>query len=225
MSNLLVSTIIPVYNGERYVAEAIASVLAQSYATVEVLVVDDGSQDHTRQVVQAITDPRVRYLHQSNQGAALARNLGIATAQGDFFAFLDADDLWAGEKLAWQMAELAARPELEMVFGHYTEFRSPELGQATVTPPRTLPGYSSGTLLIRRAAFFQAGLFSGAWRLGEFMEWYSRTMDAGLRQAMMDKVVLYRRVHQHNMGITRRDERAEYARVLHAIVERRRTTR
>ena len=104
----LVSCIIPVFNGERYVAEAIISVLRQSHQELEILVIDDGSSDRTPEIVQSFGPP-VHYDRQENAGGPAARNRGLGLMRGEFVAFLDADDRWDGDKLACQLARFAER--------------------------------------------------------------------------------------------------------------------
>src|SRR5262245_10754564 len=99
----LVSCIVPVYNGEAFLGEALASIRAQRHRPIEILVVDDGSTDGTAAVVMA-ADAGIRYMRQDNAGGAAARNRGIGMARGTFVAFLDADDLWPPEKLERQIA-------------------------------------------------------------------------------------------------------------------------
>jgi glycosyltransferase involved in cell wall biosynthesis len=99
----LISCIVPVFNGERYLGEALDSILAQTYRPLEVVVVDDGSAEGAAAVVARYRD-QIRPLFQPNAGQAAARNLGLSVARGEFVAFLDADDLWHPEKLARQMA-------------------------------------------------------------------------------------------------------------------------
>ena len=106
-----VSVVIPAYNYGRYLRDAIDSVLAQTYADLEVIVVDDGSTDDTAQVAHAYTDPRVRYVFQTNAGLSAARNTGIGEARAPFIALLDADDMWLPEMLATTMARFASLPE------------------------------------------------------------------------------------------------------------------
>jgi glycosyltransferase involved in cell wall biosynthesis len=96
-----ITAIIPVHNGERHLAEAIQSVLAQTLPPGEIIVVDDGSTDASAAIAQSFGAP-VRVLAQPNLGPAAARNLGLAHATGDLLAFLDADDLWTPNKLARQ---------------------------------------------------------------------------------------------------------------------------
>jgi glycosyltransferase involved in cell wall biosynthesis len=102
----LVSVVVPVFNGDRFICRTLASALAQTYNPIEVLVVDDGSTDRTPIVVEeaAANDPRVRYFRIDNSGVASARNFGINKARGEFIATLDADDLWHPEKIARQVS-------------------------------------------------------------------------------------------------------------------------
>ncbi len=108
-----VSVVIPAFDAEAYIEEALASVLAQSLAPVEVVVVDDGSRDGTAARAAAV-DPRVRVLRQENRGVSAARNAGVSAAQGAWVAFLDADDAWEPTKLEEQMA-VARDPSLSAV--------------------------------------------------------------------------------------------------------------
>ena len=109
-----VSVIIPCYNYARYVREAIDSALGQTYAPLEVIVVDDGSTDSTPEILASYGD-RIRVIRQQNGGAAKARNTGVTAARGESVAFLDADDVWRRRKLEVQMARLEADPSLAMV--------------------------------------------------------------------------------------------------------------
>jgi GT2 family glycosyltransferase len=111
----LVSVVIPTYNRATVVPAAIESVVQQTYSNVEVGVVDDGSRDDTRRVVESYGPP-VRYLHQANSGVSAARNLGLANARGEFIALLDSDDQFLPWKLEAQVAVLRAHPELGMVW-------------------------------------------------------------------------------------------------------------
>src|SRR2546425_10651809 len=110
-----VSVVIPVYNGEQYLADAIQSVRDQTYQNVEVIVVDDGSTDESADVAKKFGEA-IRYVHQSNGGVGKARNTGIAAARGAYLAFLDQDDLWLPDKLAVQVAYLDSHPEMGAVY-------------------------------------------------------------------------------------------------------------
>src|SRR5450631_666278 len=94
-----VSIVMPVFNAERFVTTAIRSVLAQSFSDFEFLVIDDGSEDHSLKICRHLAERRTRIITQKNHGVARARNTGIAEARGGIIALLDADDVWAPDKL------------------------------------------------------------------------------------------------------------------------------
>lgn len=111
-----VSVVIPLYQTERYIAEAVRSVLAQTFDDFEVVVVDDGSSDNGPTVVRCFGDKRIRLVTQSNRGLAGARNTGIREARGAYIALLDADDRWHPDKLARHVALLDARPDVGLTY-------------------------------------------------------------------------------------------------------------
>jgi glycosyltransferase involved in cell wall biosynthesis len=117
---LTVSVIVPTYNTIAYLPAAIDSILHQTFEDFEILLINDGSTDGTDQWAKQITDPRIRYINQTNQGLSAARNTGIAAAQGRYIALLDADDLWEPTKLAKQVAYLESHPEMGMVHSWVT---------------------------------------------------------------------------------------------------------
>jgi glycosyltransferase involved in cell wall biosynthesis len=211
----LVSVIIPVFNGEHYVADAIVSVLAQRHHALEVIVVDDGSTDASADVVHRIADARCRLVQQPSSGAAAARNRGISESAGTLIAFLDADDVWTPDKLERQVHTLAAEPEIDMVFGHYVTFGS----RRDASDAR--PGYSLGTMLVRRESFLKVGPLGTTWRVGEFIDWYARAEEAGLRHVMLPDVLLRRRAHDDNLTARQRHAAVDYARIVRGIAARR----
>ncbi len=221
----LVSVIIPVYNGEKYLAEAIESILAQTYRPIEIILVDDGSTDRSSNIAKVFSE-HVYYLYQSNRGCSAARNTGIKKAQGNFYAFLDQDDLWTRDKLERQMADLESDSDLHIVFGHVIHFYSPDIDeitkQRTSCPIEKMPGYHHGTLLVSRDAFNHVGLFNEQWECGEFLDWSFRAQEKGYKSLMMPEVMMKRRIHSSNMGILMRDIRPDYIRVLKAALDRRR---
>jgi glycosyltransferase involved in cell wall biosynthesis len=112
----LISVIIPVYNGEKTLKETIESVLHQTFSDFELIVINDGSQDSTLDILSKISDPRLRVFSYSNAGLAATRNRGFAHSSGEFIAFLDADDLWTADKLERQLAALQANPEAAVAY-------------------------------------------------------------------------------------------------------------
>ena len=111
-----VSVVMPVYNVQAYVAEAIGSVLAQSFTDFELLIVDDGGADASMEICRSFADPRIRILSQANRGLAGARNTGIAAARGEFIALLDSDDRWLTDKLTLHVIHLDSNPAIGVSF-------------------------------------------------------------------------------------------------------------
>ena len=224
-NDTLISIIIPVYNGERYLAETIESTLAQTHTPGEIIVIDDGSTDGSAKIAERFSTS-VQYHWQPNGGTSAARNRGVAVARGDFLAFLDADDLWTEDKLARQAAAFTKDPTLDVVFGHVQQFYSPELDEETkrriAIPIETMRGFHAGAMLIKREAFLRVGLFKSDLQLAEFVDWYARAMELGLKSLMLPDMVMKRRIHQTNQGTRHREARGDYVRVLKASLDRRR---
>jgi glycosyltransferase involved in cell wall biosynthesis len=220
-----VSVIIPVYNCELYLAEAIDSVLNQTYRSFEIIIIDDGSTDRSREVIKSFDNSRLRYSFQENKGSSSARNKGVQLARGEFFSFLDADDVWTQDKLALQMKAFERDRGLDMVFGHISQFLSPDviedLEAKNKLMENVLPGYSVGTILIKKDSFFRVGPFDISWRVGEFIDWYSKAQEMGLKHTLLDEVVMKRRIHGSNMGIRERSSQEDYFRILKSALDRR----
>jgi glycosyltransferase involved in cell wall biosynthesis len=167
----LVSVVIATYNMARYLPQALRSALDQTYSNLEVLVIDDGSQDDTPQVMLDFQDDsRVRYMVQQNLGQAAAKNYGIRESKGEYIAFLDADDVWALEKLDIQMPLFAQSETVGLVYSAFVciDERGVRLPK---TSGRLFRGWVSGPLLIsnfvgfsssvvRRECFKQLGTFN-----------------------------------------------------------------
>jgi glycosyltransferase involved in cell wall biosynthesis len=222
----LISVVIPVYNGEKYLDQAIESVLNQTGFPLEVIVVDDGSTDNTARIAEKF-GPSIRYHYQVNGGVGAARNQGVVLARGDFLAFLDADDLWTVDKLKRQWAVFEADQDLDLAFGYIQQFYSPELSQEERAnigiPVETMPGQHAGTMLIKKESFLRVGLFKPELRIGEFIDWFARTTELNLKSIMLPDVVMKRRIHKTNLGRSQRDQRSGYVHALKAALDRRRS--
>lgn len=196
---LPVSVVIPVFNGEAFLAEAIASVLAQTAAATEIIVVDDGSSDGSAAVAEGF-GPRVRLLRQPNQGASAARNHGIRVAQGELLTFLDADDQFTPDALARQLRRIRRHPEAEIVLGQFRDYRGPST--AGSNPPGSAEEQlftSFGCALIRRSVFATVGPLREDLRLAEDWDWFTRAREANIRFLIHRDVVLHRRLHEQNL--------------------------
>ena len=154
------------------------------------------------------------------------RNHAVALAQGSYLAFLDADDRFRPRKIEQQMAAFARNPSLDVVFGRMSEFISPDLEPEAAArfraPASDAPWPTPNLMLVRREAFFRVGLFSTTLRVGIGVDWYARALEQKVAHAMIDEVVLERRLHSQNNGIRERASRSQYLHVLKASIDRRR---
>jgi glycosyltransferase involved in cell wall biosynthesis len=119
----MVSVIIPTYNNAKYLGEALDSVLAQTYPKLEIIVINDGSWDNTKEIIQPYLN-RIGYIEQDNGGPAVARNNGLRRAQGEYIAFLDADDIWTSDKLQEQMKMFSLYPDVALVYSRWVNFNN-----------------------------------------------------------------------------------------------------
>ncbi len=221
-----ISVVIPVRNGERYLREAIDSVLAQTLLPFEVIVVNDGSTDRSGAILDSYGAALLR-IDQPNAGTAAARNAGVRAARGDTLAFLDQDDLWSTDKLRLQSDLLLASPSTQLAWGSVQQFISPELpaefARRFRCPTEPMQGYLPSALLIRRDAFDRIGPFDPRWRIGEWADWFARCVQAGLASEHVAEVVTYRRIHEGNKGVTMASDRGEYIRLIREKLRRSRT--
>lgn len=202
-----VSVVIPVYNGSRFLPEALYSVRCQDYAPLEVIVVDDGSTDDTPDAIASLAaDPanRIRTLRTENRGPAAARNAGIAHARGTVIAFLDVDDLWPNGKLARQMARLARTPSLDIVHG-LVDFRilpgaAPSMARFRhLVEPVVAANLGAG--LFRKEILARVGGFDENMIHGEDVDLFLRAIEAEASIAVMNTVTLVYRLHDRNMMV------------------------
>ncbi len=189
MSERLVSVVIPTYNYAHFVTGAVESALAQTYPDREVLVVDDGSTDDTRDRL-APFEGRIRYIHQANQGLSAARNTGIREARGALIAFLDSDDLWHPEKLAVQARYLAEHPEVALLASDHLDMHTSEIGAVEwplVDGTRTIQAHAVSFeqlvigsrfgacgVVARRRCFEEVGVFDETLRSAEDVDMWIR---------------------------------------------------
>lgn len=196
-----VSVILPAYNSARMLPEAVDSVRAQGFESLEIVIVNDGSTDDTQDVIDAL-GPEVRSFRQENQGPSAARNTAIRECRGDIIAMIDADDVWPDGKLAMQLKRLRRDAELQVVGGR-TELVSYD---GTPLGPHRFEGedrkYSTvnlGACLFRRTAFERIGLFDESLRFSEDQDWFLRAREQGLPMLFLKEVTLVYRRHQGNM--------------------------
>jgi teichuronic acid biosynthesis glycosyltransferase TuaG len=217
----LVSIIMPAYNAERYIADSIRSVLAQTYQNWELVVVDDGSTDDTAEVARrfAASDRRIRYFRQQNGGPGKARNAGVEKSSGPLVAFLDADDLWLREKLELQI-KVAEEKEADVVFTDGFFFDGENVTDESGSNFAVVHGRFEGaemfdlllvrnrlptlSVLLRREAFNQAGGFAEEYICEDYDLWLKLAKLGAVFYGMEEKLVRYRR---HPASSTHRESK------------------
>ena len=220
----MVSCIVPVFNGERFLREALDSIVEQTHRPLEVVVVDDGSTDNTPQIAASYRD--VRLVRQANAGPAAARNRGLRETRGQLVAFLDADDLWRPEKLERQVGRFIRRAELGLCFTHGRNFWAPELREEEARLrehriARPMPIWLPSTLLARRRVFDAVGGFDESLRFGHSTEWLLRARAEGIVVEMVPEVLYRRRLHGGNRSRRMSTEsRDEFLRIVKAHADR-----
>jgi glycosyltransferase involved in cell wall biosynthesis len=220
----LVSVVIPVYNGAAFLADALASVRAQTYPRYEIIVIDDGSRDDSGRVTRAC--PGVRYVFQSNQGIAAARNRGLSLACGEVIAFLDQDDYWAPRKIELQLRYLQANPDVAIVLAHerllcVNGYQWP----GAAAHPAIQDDHISvvpGVWLVWRHVFDRAGTFDTGFGIADDFDWFMRVRDAGFQFGVVPETLLFKRLHGNNTSMQFRAATREILRVFRSSIHRRR---
>lgn len=228
-SDPLVSVIVPVYNGEDYLAEALDSILAQTCQDLEIILVNDGSTDSSPALAQhyATAHTNIHCLHKSNGGVTVARNDGIRRSRGRYIGFLDQDDRWARNALEIHLQRLQANPALGYSVARQRCYLQPGaprpewFGLQELDTP--VAGYLPGALLVRRELFEQIGYFDLRYPISADADWFARARDAGIPMAEIDAVVLERRIHRHNQSAQAERIHDELFNLLHASLRRKRT--
>jgi glycosyltransferase involved in cell wall biosynthesis len=194
---MIVSVVIPTYNSEKYVGEALESIFTQTMALSEVICVDDASSDKTVSLIKS-QFPRAKIiLNSKNAGPGYCRNQGILNSTGTFVAFLDSDDCWAPDKTEEQTQLFRADQAMEMV-GGLTENFEMQGGKHQLTPVPYFNAYMS-SFIIKRETFKKIGLFNADLRLSEDQDWFLRAREGDVKMKILDRTVLMKRIHESNM--------------------------
>jgi len=210
-SQPLVSVIIPIYNGEKFLQSTLESVFAQTYSNIEVIVVDDGSTDNSSSIAKSFPD--VRYIGQKNMGVSTARNRGIEFAAGDYIALLDADDLWDPKKIELQISYMEQNPDIDMTGTKTKNF----LDLGTILPVwlqknenwELVEYINSSSIVARRNVFKTVGKFDETLPSGEDTDWFWRAKEAGITSIVLENVMVKRRFHGNNLSWKYMRERKE----------------
>ncbi len=201
MNSTTIDVIIAVYNGEKYIKEAITSVQAQSWQNLNIIIADDGSTDNTVAIISALskTDQRIHLITRSHHGVSATLNAAISYSTAPYIAFLDADDLWNEDKLKKQMEALSKSKE-RICFCLMKEFETFDEGAQRTHTARleSIKGFSKITFLAKRTVFESYSLFDEKVAIGDFVAWYSQVVRAEENVIMLDEVLAFRRIHDSN---------------------------
>lgn len=196
----IISVIIPVYNSERYLTEAIESVLRQSVPPQEIIVVDDGSTVETTSVINNFSN-KVRYVYQKKSGVAAARNRGLELSKGDLIAFIDADDIWLKNKIELQLHLIHQNPKVELIIGFLKRvFKkdNKDLFKVFDGDESGIFVMQLGSTLIRREVFRKVGNFDEGMKMSEDLDWFLRVRESGVNVEVHKEVVQLYRQHEKN---------------------------
>lgn len=224
MSEPLVTVVVAVHDGERFLRESLDSLYAQEYESVDVVFVDDGSTDGSAEIAQSYEG--LRYIHQENAGLAAARNTGLAHARGEFLAYLDDDDILMPQKLRIQVEHLVDHPEIGCVLGRQEIMLEPGVEAPDWLTRDTIYGDLDGiplvSAMIRTEALRSVGGFDASYRFAEDRDLFVRLREHGIEIAVLPDIVLRRRFHGENMNFRMRPEKHPLLRSLKAKIDRER---
>ena len=210
-TDMTVSVIIPTYNRSSYLVEAIDSVMSQTYKACEVLVIDDGSSDDTREAVNRYAGG-ISYIYQDNKGPSAARNNGIRNAKGDLIAFLDSDDIWHPEKLEKQVAVFVENPSVGLIATGYVDIdtryepiKSIVLTSNEINCAKRKELYknffATSSVMVQKTCFYKAGLFNEELHFAEDWEMWIRILEYYSFDYIPELLMQYR-VHPINITST-----------------------
>lgn len=201
--NILVSIIIPVYNGEKYIADTIQSVIDQTYKNWELIIVDDGSTDNTADVVKQFNDSRISYIKKNNTGVSDTRNLGATISKGEILCFLDADDIWLPENLEKKVEKLITEPKGVLVYSSMflwderNDYKTCKTTKKIVEDDwgkfrRLMVPTIPSSAIIKRDYFFEAGMFDTNISTSADFDLTIRLRELGEFIYLEEPLVLYR---------------------------------
>ncbi len=219
-----VSVILIVRNGERFIADALTSVVSGTLRPAEILVIDGHSSDRTAEIVR--TFEGVTLVRQDAQGIANAYNQGIATARCGLVTFISHDDRWLPEKLERQVTYMSAHPQVQYTVTHVQHVlhdgASPPAGFRTELLDHPVPGFIMESLLARREVFARVGRFDPSFAVGEDTDWFARARDARVPMAVLPETLVIKRVHDTNASLSHPQINALLLRAMRRSIERKR---
>jgi len=218
----LLSVVLSVKNGARFLRSSLHSAFAQTYRPFEVIVVDGQSTDGSRDIVLEFS--QARWVAQRDTGLPAANNLGIREARGEFIAFLEHDDLWDPQKTDKQVRRLAQDPRLQFSVTYFRYFLEPGHRLPSCFNPalleRDLPGRILSTLVVRRSFFKTHGLFDTKYQCGADNDWFARAKDAKAGYDLLPEALVFKRIHDRNLTHTSPVSNRELLQVMRKSIHR-----
>lgn len=220
----LVSVIVAVRNGERFLAQALSSILEGTYRLLEILVIDGSSTDRTLEIAHSYEG--VRCLPQIGEGIAAAYNTGVEAASGEYVAFLSHDDFWSRNKLQVQIEFMEHNPEVQYTIARAKFFLEPGHEIPRGFRPELLQGDHVApimeTLVARRQLFDSLGKFDTNLSIANDVDWFTRANDQKIPTAVMPQVLLHKRVHDTNLSMNIDVNNRDLLKLLKASIDRKR---
>ncbi|AWV99993.1 glycosyltransferase family 2 protein [Arcticibacterium luteifluviistationis] len=224
---LPISVIIPIFNAEKHLRQALDSVLNQSQSASEIIVINDGSTDNTLQILNGYAN-HLRIINRENKGPAFTVNEGISLSKNDWLCFLDADDLWTNNKLEKQYRFTQENPNTNVFFGMSEQFLSEELSEeqkkriTLIKNPQN--GMLRSTMMVHKSIFGQTSFFDTTLVFGEFIDWFTKLKEHGIPYLIQDELFHLRRLHPNSLT-SKREHLSDFAKLLKRKLDRERATK
>ncbi len=210
--------LVPVYNVENYLEEALDSLLSQTRKVEEIWCINDQSTDGSYRILQKYA-AHIHIVDAPHRGLSCTLNAGIRDSKAELITFLDGDDIWTPDKIERQYAVMMGPAPVDAVFGHMRQFVSPDFAHRSFEFKEVIPGVSKVSMMVWRTAFLQVGYFDEQLERGDFVEWFTRFKLEGLRYQMLDEVIAHRRLRSDSMS-SNPDAAKDFALVLKRFLDK-----
>ncbi len=218
----LVSVIVVARNSEKYLVEAIDSIIAQTYPNLEIILVDGQSSDNTATIAKSY--PQIKYVYQDTLGLSNARNLGIENTKGEFLSFLDSDNRWSSDKVELQAQILINNPEIQYVSANLQLFTTQDdenlrQGYQENVLKEAKWARTPGILMARKELFNRVGMFATEYKIAGDLEWFVKVQKQNIPTFALPNVLLYKRIRDNSLSTRSQVNRQEVMRVLHKYMK------
>jgi len=212
-----IDVILPVYNCEKFIGEAIQSVLDQTFQSLNLIIINDGSTDCSEEIINKYkeTDSRIILIKQKNRGQIPSLNKGLELSKSEYIAFIDADDLWEKTKLEKQYKSLSKTADIAVCFTLVREFdslKNHDIKHSASARKNDMKGLSKICFLGAKSLFDTYGKFNNEEKLGEFILWFGKLINDNVKYEVLNEVLAFRRIHSNNM--TQKINRLDYLKII-----------